>query len=51
MLAFQKRVSSTLHSSKEENIFGHSFETRAYEFVLKPSRVFLIPTRRLEREW
>ena len=45
----KKRSSCPLHSGQEETISGHSFERRAYLFVLKATRVFPIPKGRVER--
>ena len=42
----QKRTSPPLQFGQEENIPGHSTEKRAYWFVLKLARMFLIPTSR-----
>ena len=40
-----KRPSFSLQFFQEQNILGHSFERRAYWFILKATRVFSIPTQ------
>ena len=46
----QKRPSSSLQFGQRENIFGHSFERRAYWFVMKAARAFPILTGRVEKD-
>ena len=43
---FQERPSSPLQFGQEENIPGHSIESRAYWFILKIARMFPILTSR-----
>ena len=40
-----KRLPFFLQFGQEQNILGHSFERRAYYFVLKANKVFPIPTQ------
>ena len=47
----QKRPFPPLHFGQEENIQGHSTERRAYQFVLKISRMLPIPTGRVGIGW
>ena len=46
---FQKEISSLLQFGEEQNILSHSFEFRAYLFLLKTARLFHSPTRRVEK--
>ena len=43
----------SLQFSQEQNIFGHLFERRAYQFILKATKVFPIYsyTGRVDRIW
>ena len=45
----QKRPSSPFQFGQEENMPGHSFERKAYLFVLNTDSVFSIPIGRVER--
>ena len=47
----QKRSPSLLQFGQEENIHGHSIESRAYWFALEIARVFPIPTGRVGIRW
>ena len=40
-----KRPFFSLQFGLEQNILGHKFQRRAYQFVLKATKVFLIPTQ------
>ena len=47
----KKRPFFSIQSGQEENILRHSFERRAYWFVLKATRLFSIPRSRVKGGW
>ena len=52
MLVYSKKT-FLLQFAQEQNVLGHSFERRAYCFVLKATQgmVFPIPKHRQSKQW